>query len=197
MNGSSSGIRKTKEASSLMSYLLTDSFFWALPTTLVASSTHSPLAVRSVSKSLFVDSSFLLGSFHLAEGLGMRPVFFQLCMVYSRRQTAASQHFPYCFVSMHEQSMNHISLTLPYRNTHNAQVMCLYCLCYVCVGYYLSEAQTRILKLEVSEAQTRGNRNILYKVTYCAGCISANTRPHQLHWGDLEVGTALCLMQQM
>ena len=29
---------------------------------------------------------------------------------------------------------------------------------------------------------------MLCKVTHCAGCILANTRPHQLHWGDWEVG---------
>ena len=25
---------------------------------------------------------------------------------------------------------------------------------------------------------------MLCKVTHCAGRVSANTRPHQLHWGD-------------
>ena len=29
-----------------------------------------------------------------------------------------------------------------------------------------------------------------HKVTHCVGCVSANTRPHQLHWGDQEMGTA-------
>ena len=34
---------------------------------------------------------------------------------------------------------------------------------------------------------------MLHKVTHCAGRVSANTRPHQLHWGDQEMGTAtLC-----
>ena len=32
---------------------------------------------------------------------------------------------------------------------------------------------------------------MLYKVTHCAGRVSANTRPHQLHWGDREMGTAI------
>ena len=32
---------------------------------------------------------------------------------------------------------------------------------------------------------------MLCKVTHCAGCVSANTRPHQLHWGDWEMGTAI------
>ena len=27
------------------------------------------------------------------------------------------------------------------------------------------------------------------KVTHCTGRISANTRPHQLHWDDREMGT--------
>ena len=31
---------------------------------------------------------------------------------------------------------------------------------------------------------------MLCKVTHCAGRVSANTRPHQLHWGDREMGTA-------
>ena len=31
---------------------------------------------------------------------------------------------------------------------------------------------------------------MLCKVTYCAGCVSANTKPHQLCWGDQEMGTA-------
>ena len=31
----------------------------------------------------------------------------------------------------------------------------------------------------------------------CTGCVSANTRPHQLNWGDREVGTAiLCTNMQ-
>ena len=32
---------------------------------------------------------------------------------------------------------------------------------------------------------------MLRKVTHCAGRISANTRPHQLRWGDWEMGTAI------
>ena len=32
---------------------------------------------------------------------------------------------------------------------------------------------------------------MLCKVTYCAGRVSANTRPHQLRWGDREMGTAI------
>ena len=31
---------------------------------------------------------------------------------------------------------------------------------------------------------------MLCKVTHCAGYISANTRPHQLHWGDWETATS-------
>ena len=35
---------------------------------------------------------------------------------------------------------------------------------------------------------------MLFKVTHCAGCVSPNTRPHQLRWGDREMGTAiLCI----
>ena len=29
---------------------------------------------------------------------------------------------------------------------------------------------------------------MLCKVTHCAGRVSANTRPHQLQWGDQEMG---------
>ena len=32
---------------------------------------------------------------------------------------------------------------------------------------------------------------MLCKVTHCAGRISANTRPHQLRWGDREMGAAI------
>ena len=32
---------------------------------------------------------------------------------------------------------------------------------------------------------------MLCRVTHCAGCVSANTRPHQLCWGDGEMGTAI------
>ena len=32
---------------------------------------------------------------------------------------------------------------------------------------------------------------MLRKVTHCAGPVSANTRPHQLRWGDREMGTAI------
>ena len=32
---------------------------------------------------------------------------------------------------------------------------------------------------------------MLRKVTHCAGRISANTRPHQLRWGDREMETAI------
>ena len=29
---------------------------------------------------------------------------------------------------------------------------------------------------------------MLCKVTHCTGCVLTNTRPHQLHWGDWEMG---------
>ena len=32
---------------------------------------------------------------------------------------------------------------------------------------------------------------MLCKVTHCAGRVSADTRPHQLRWGDREMGTAI------
>ena len=32
---------------------------------------------------------------------------------------------------------------------------------------------------------------MLCKVTHYAGRVSANTRPHQLRWGDQEMGTAI------
>ena len=32
---------------------------------------------------------------------------------------------------------------------------------------------------------------MLCKVTHCTGHILANTRPHQLHWGDWEMGTVI------
>ena len=32
---------------------------------------------------------------------------------------------------------------------------------------------------------------MLCKVTHCVGRVSANTRPHQLCWGDRETGTAV------
>ena len=32
---------------------------------------------------------------------------------------------------------------------------------------------------------------MLRKVTHCAGRVSANTTPHQLRWGDREMGTAI------
>ena len=32
---------------------------------------------------------------------------------------------------------------------------------------------------------------MLRKVTHCAGCVLVNTRPHQLRWGDWEMGTAI------
>ena len=34
------------------------------------------------------------------------------------------------------------------------------------------------------------------EVTHCGGHISANTRPHQLCWGDWEMGTATPFMQE-
>ena len=42
----------------------------------------------------------------------------------------------------------------------------------------------------VSNPRTR-NILSLCKVTHCAGRVSANTRPHQLRWGDREMGTAI------
>ena len=33
------------------------------------------------------------------------------------------------------------------------------------------------------------------KVTHCTRHVSANTRPHQLHWGDQEMGTAVLCMK--
>ena len=42
--------------------------------------------------------------------------------------------------------------------------------------------------------------DVTLRVTQCAGCISANTRTHQLHWGtrtctvpDIHVSTATCV----
>ena len=32
---------------------------------------------------------------------------------------------------------------------------------------------------------------MLRKITHCAGCVSAITRPYQLRWGDREMGTAV------
>ena len=32
---------------------------------------------------------------------------------------------------------------------------------------------------------------MLCEVTHCTGRVSANTRPHQLCWGDREMGTAI------
>ena len=32
---------------------------------------------------------------------------------------------------------------------------------------------------------------VVCKVTHCAGCISANTRPPQLHWDNREMGTTI------
>ena len=36
---------------------------------------------------------------------------------------------------------------------------------------------------------------MLCKVTHCAGRISANIRPHQLRWGDWEMGTAISCIE--
>ena len=36
---------------------------------------------------------------------------------------------------------------------------------------------------------------MLCKVTHCAGRVSANTRPHQLRWGDREMGTAIICVE--
>ena len=36
---------------------------------------------------------------------------------------------------------------------------------------------------------------MLCKVTHCTGCVSANTKPHQLRWGDWEMGTAISCIE--
>ena len=36
---------------------------------------------------------------------------------------------------------------------------------------------------------------MLCKVTHCAGHVSANTRPHQLRWGDWKMGTTISCSQ--
>ena len=36
---------------------------------------------------------------------------------------------------------------------------------------------------------------MLCKNGQCAGCVSTNTRPHQLHCGDQEMGTAISCMK--
>ena len=36
---------------------------------------------------------------------------------------------------------------------------------------------------------------MLRKVTHCAGRVLANTRPHQLCWGDREMGTAISCIE--
>ena len=38
---------------------------------------------------------------------------------------------------------------------------------------------------------------MLRKVTHCMRHISANTRPHQLQWGDWEITGRLLVMQEM
>ena len=36
---------------------------------------------------------------------------------------------------------------------------------------------------------------VLCNATYWTGCVSANTRPHQLWWGDWEMRTAISCMR--
>ena len=58
------------------------------------------------------------------------------------------------------------------------------CLCLSPFLVYMYEQSKNHISL-IKQAQ------MLCKVTYCAGRISANTRPHQLRWGDREMGTAI------
>ena len=54
------------------------------------------------------------------------------------------------------------------------------------------QATTKRLAASVHEQSMNHislKKKMLYKVTHCA--CSANTRPHQLHWGDREMGTAI------
>jgi len=37
---------------------------------------------------------------------------------------------------------------------------------------------------------------MLCKVIHCTGRVSANTRPHQLPWGDREMGTAISCIKR-
>ena len=38
---------------------------------------------------------------------------------------------------------------------------------------------------------------VLYKVSHCTGHVSDNTKPHQLCWGDEEVGSAILYKESM
>ena len=46
----------------------------------------------------------------------------------------------------------------------------------------------------INEAQSseklKASLDFAYKVIHCPECVSANIRPHELHWGDQEMGTA-------
>ena len=39
------------------------------------------------------------------------------------------------------------------------------------------------------------HKSLLFKVAHCAGCISDNTRPQQLHWGDQDMETAISCIE--
>ena len=57
---------------------------------------------------------------------------------------------------------------------------------YMCTCVYMHMFCT-CMKNHVSLNKKR-QAQMLCKVTHCAGCVLANTRPHQLHLGDWEMG---------
>ena len=42
--------------------------------------------------------------------------------------------------------------------------------------------------------RTANEPDLPYKKAHCAGCISANTKPHHQHWDDRRIGTAISCM---
>ena len=51
--------------------------------------------------------------------------------------------------------------------------------------------QEHIVLVNLWSMCARNNSRLLCKFTHCAECLSANTRPHQLRWGDWEMKAAI------
>jgi len=49
-------------------------------------------------------------------------------------------------------------------------------------------------KQHKQNTRTANEPDLPYKKAHCAGCISANTKPHHQHWDDRRIGTAISCM---
>ena len=92
------------------------------------------------------------------------------------KQDALSPFFhPYCMYSYPQQT-RHVTIYTPLHGWDVAEYHAMH-------------------QHSMNHISLNNMKNRLRKVTHCARHIPSNTRPHQWHWGDQEMGTTVCHAQ--